>query len=119
MSETISEIFVIFDGQCELCRNSIHWVQKKLKITALDFHATDLSTFGLTTEQCAREVFVITENSQFRGAQAVSYLLKRRGNKIRGGVITISGPLARVGYRWVAGHRNSLPVKLLSKLLKQ
>ena len=31
----LSEIIVIFDGKCELCKNSISWVSKKLKISAI------------------------------------------------------------------------------------
>lgn len=114
----MSEITVIFDGQCQLCRNSIFWVAKKLKINALDFHTTDLSRFGLSAEQCAREVFVITEQHRFSGAQAAAFLLKRRGNKVLSALITLSGPLARAVYRWVASHRNSWPVKILSRLLE-
>ena len=57
----MSEIIVIYDGKCELCKNSIFWIRKRLKISALDFHATDLSRFNLSTEQCSREVFVIAD----------------------------------------------------------
>ena len=119
MSETVGDIVVIFDGQCELCRNSIHWIQKKLSITALDFHVTDLSILGLTKEQCASEVFVIDGDSRLSGAQAVAFLLKRRGNRILSGLVTISGPLARFVYRWIAAHRNSVLVKILSNFLKR
>jgi predicted DCC family thiol-disulfide oxidoreductase YuxK len=114
----VSEIIVIFDGQCELCRNSISWVQKKLVITPLDFHTADLSIFGLSKTQCAQEVFSISGQSQYRGAAAVAYLLMRRGNKILSGLITASGPIGRAAYKWVASNRNSFPVKVLSYLLK-
>ena len=112
------EITVIYDGQCELCKNSISWVSKKLAITALDFHSTDLARFQLSTEQCAREVFVITEGNRYSGAQAVAFLLKARGNRVLSALISISGPIGRAGYRWVAGHRNSWPVKALSRILE-
>ncbi len=114
----MSEIVVIYDGQCELCKNSISWVFKKLEINALDFHTTDLAQFGLKAAQCSREVFVITEQHRFRGAQAAAFLLKRRGNKVLSAIITLSGPLGRIVYRWVASHRNSWPVKILSRVLK-
>jgi predicted DCC family thiol-disulfide oxidoreductase YuxK len=114
----MSEISVIFDGKCELCNNSINWLRKKIDVTALDFHSTDLSRFGLTLEQCSREVFVITGNKTFSGAGAVAYLLKVRGNRVLSTLITLSRPIGRSGYRWVAGNRNSAPVKLLSRLLK-
>ena len=112
------EITVIYDGQCQLCQNAISWVSKKLTITALDFYTADLAQFQLSADQCSREVFVITEGKRYSGAEAVAFLLKVRGNKVLSALITFSGPLGRFGYRWVAGHRNSWPVKVLSHLLK-
>jgi predicted DCC family thiol-disulfide oxidoreductase YuxK len=114
----MTEIIVIFDGKCQLCKNSIFWIEKKLRIKALDFHTTDLSKFNLTLEQCAREVFVLADEKTFSGAKAVAFLLRRRGNKVLSSLITLSGPLGRIGYRWVARNRSSAPVKLLSRLLK-
>jgi predicted DCC family thiol-disulfide oxidoreductase YuxK len=114
----VSEIIVIYDGQCQLCKNSIAWVSQKLEINAIDFHTADLSQFGLSAEQCSCEVFVITEQHSFSGAQAAAFLLKCRGNKVLSALIALSGPLGRGVYRWVAGNRNTWPVKILSRLLK-
>ena len=114
----MSEITVIYDGHCQLCKNSIAWISKKLAINVVDFHTAELTRYGLSREQCAREVFVITPENRYSGAQAAAFLLKARGNKVLAAVITISGPLGRAGYRWVAGNRNSWPVKILSWLLK-
>ena len=116
-SAQMSEITVIYDGQCELCKNSVHWVQRRLPITALDFHTAELATYGLSKQQCSREVFVITDHARASGAEAVAFLLSRRGNKFLASLITLSGPLARITYRWIAGHRNTWPVKVLSSLL--
>jgi predicted DCC family thiol-disulfide oxidoreductase YuxK len=112
------EITVIYDGQCQICQNAISWVSKKLAITALDFHTTDLTQFQLSADQCSREVFAITAGERYSGAQAVAFLLNSRGNRFFSALITLSGPLGRFGYRWVAGHRNSWPVKVISHLLK-
>ena len=114
----MSEITVIYDGQCQLCQNAISWVSKKLAITALDFHTADLAQFQLSVDKFSREVFVITAGKSYSGAEAVAFLLKVRGNRFLSALITFSGPLGRFGYRWVAGHRNSWPVKVLSHLLK-
>ena len=116
-SAQMSEITVIYDGQCELCKNSINWVQRRLSITALDFHTAELATYGLTKQQCSREVFVITDHARASGAEAVAFLLTRRGNKFLASLITLSGPLARITYRWVADNRNTWPVRALSSLL--
>ena len=114
----MSEITVIYDGQCQLCQNAISWVSKKLTITALDFYTADLAQLQLSVDQCSREVFVVSEGKRYSGAQAVTFLLKARGNRVLSSLVTFSGPLGRFGYRWVAGHRNSWPVKVLSHLLK-
>jgi len=116
-SAQMSEITVIYDGQCELCKNSVHWVERRLSITALDFHTAELATYGLTKQQCSREVFVITDHTRVSGAAAVAFLLTRRGNRFLASLITLSGPLARITYRWVADNRNTWPVKALSSLL--
>ena len=115
----MNQIVVIYDGKCELCKNSVYWIRKKLDIKALDFHSADLSQFNLSKEQCARKVFAISGPQQFAGAKAVAFLLKRRGNKVISTLLTISGPLGRIGYQWVARNRNSLPVKALSRFLSR
>ena len=114
----MSQLVVIYDGKCELCNNSINWLRKKIEFKALDFHSADLAQFGLTLEQCSREVFLVTGAQQLSGAAAVAYLLKRRGNRVLGGFVSLSGPIGRSGYKWVAGNRNSVAVRLLSRLLK-
>ena len=113
----MSDIVLIYDGQCELCKNSISWVRKELAITALDFHTTELSQFNLSSEQCSREVFLLHEQIRLSGAPAVAYVLKARGNTVMAAIITALGPVSRFMYRWVANHRNSLPVKALSRWL--
>ena len=113
----MSQITVIYDGQCEFCQQSVTWIQRTLEITALPFQTSDLSSFNLTREQCAKQVFVISAGSTYGGAAAIAFLLKRRGNRIQSGLITASGAIGRAGYRWIASHRNSWPVKLATKVL--
>jgi predicted DCC family thiol-disulfide oxidoreductase YuxK len=113
----MSQITVIFDGQCQFCQQSVTWIQRKLAITALPFQTSDLSSFNLTREQCAKQVYVISAGITYEGAAAIAFLLKRRGNRIQSGLITASGPIGRAGYRWIASHRNSWPVKLATRIL--
>ena len=113
----MSHITVIFDGQCEFCQQSVTWIQRKLEITALAFQTSDLSSFNLTLEQCAKQVYVVSDGITYGGAAAISFLLKRRGNRIQSGLITASGPIGRASYRWIASHRNSWPVNLATKVL--
>jgi predicted DCC family thiol-disulfide oxidoreductase YuxK len=113
----MSNITVIFDGECEFCRQSVTWIQRKLQVTALPFQTADLSAFNLTREQCAKQVYVIFDNKTLGGADAIAFLLKHRGNRVQSTIIKASGPIGRAGYRWIASHRNSLPVKFATKVL--
>jgi predicted DCC family thiol-disulfide oxidoreductase YuxK len=113
----MSQITVIFDGQCEFCQQSVTWIQRKLAITALPFQTSDLSAHNLALEQCAKQVYVVSDGVTYGGAAAIAFLLKRRGNRIQSGLIKASGPIGRAAYRWIAGHRNSWPVKLATRIL--
>ena len=114
----MSELIVIYDGQCDLCKRSITWVKKGLPIDAIAFQDGDLARFGLTTSQCAKSVYVIDGQSQYNGADAVALLLKERGNKVLAMLLSASGPIGRWGYLWVASHRSSLLVRTLSRLIR-
>jgi len=113
----IPPVTVIYDGACRLCIRSVNWVKKEVSVVALDFHTTDLSKFGLTKQQCEKSVYVLVGDIKYAGADAVSYLLKLRGNKVLALLLKSSGPLGRGAYRWVANHRSSPVVRILSRLL--
>jgi predicted DCC family thiol-disulfide oxidoreductase YuxK len=113
----MSQITVIFDGQCHFCQQSVTWIARKLTVTALPFQTSDLAPFNLSKEQCAKQVYVVSQGTTYGGAAAIAFLLKRRGNKIQSGLITASGPIGRASYRWIASHRNSIPVKLATRIL--
>ena len=50
---------------------------------------------------------------------AIAYLLGRRGNWILGFIVRASGPLGCFGYKWVAGHRNSLLIRTATKFIER
>jgi predicted DCC family thiol-disulfide oxidoreductase YuxK len=114
----MNRVTIVFDGECEFCKQSVLWIQRNLAVTALPFQSADLSVFNLTREQCAKQVYVLSENRTYGGAEAIAFLLKQRGNSTLSAAIKISGGLGRAGYRWTASHRNSLPVKLATRLLQ-
>ena len=116
---SIDEATVIFDGDCRLCQASVDWLRLKLDIAAEPFQRANLERFGLTREECSKEVVVHTSSATYRGAAAVAYLLRARGNRLASFVITGSGPLGRAGYHWVATHRNAAPIKLLTRFLER
>ena len=110
-------ITVIYDGQCRLCQASINWLQLKCEITTHSFYEINPADFQLTLEECQRQVIAIKGDQIYKGADAVAVLLKHRGNTVMAALLKASGPLGRAGYRWVANHRNSMPVRLLTRLL--
>ena len=113
----MSLITVIFDGECEFCRQSVTWIQRKLQINALPFQTADLAPFDLTRQQCAKQVYVISDGMTYGGAAAIAFLLKNRGNRFQSTIIEASGPVGRSAYRWIASHRKSWLVKIATKVL--
>ena len=113
----MNQITVIYDGQCGFCLQSVTWIQGKLQITALPFQTADLAPFNLTREQCAQQVYVISGSTTYAGADAIAFLLNQRGNKVLSLAIRASGKLGHAGYKWIATHRSSWPIKAATKLL--
>jgi len=111
------KISVIYDGDCQFCEQSVNWIQRKLQIIALPFQTADLAPFCLTREQCAQQVYVISGSKTYAGADAIAFLLNQRGNKVLSLAIRASGKLGHAGYKWIATHRSSWPIKVATKLL--
>ena len=118
-SESQSEIVVIYDGECAFCKECVRWVAKRATITAFPFQGADLAKFNLTYEQCSKEVVTIINGKVLGGSSAVATLLKVSGHRALGNLIMLSGPLGRRGYRWVAGHRDGLFVRLLHSIVRR
>ena len=113
----MNQITVIFDGDCEFCKQSVNWIQGKLEITAIPFQTADLSPFNLTREKCAQQVYVISAGHTYGGSDGIAYLLKQRGNIFLYLSIKAFGPVARIVYKWIATHRNSWPINLATRVL--
>jgi len=118
LDNSVSNVTVIYDGECDFCRECVKWVQKRAQVTALPFQSTDLSRFGLTYDRCSKEVVVLLEKEVFGGAAAVSELLKITGHKLLGVLLKLSGPLGSFGYRWVATHREGKLVSFATDFLR-
>jgi predicted DCC family thiol-disulfide oxidoreductase YuxK len=113
----MSTITVIFDGDCEFCQQSLQWIEHKLVVEAIAFQTADLQPFNLTREQCAKQVYVITDSDVYGGADAIRYLLKKRGNRVGAILLGATGNVGRAGYRWVASHRDSWVIKVATRVL--
>jgi predicted DCC family thiol-disulfide oxidoreductase YuxK len=114
-----NQIVVIYDGQCQFCQASIDWIKQRLVVDAKAFQEIDLSSYGLTFDQCSKSVHVVAEDTVFVGAAAIAFLMKERGNRVLSLLITTSGIFGRWGYQWVSTHRNSFVVRLAHRLLNQ
>ena len=110
---------VIFDGECRFCIASLNWLRLKAEIQAHPFQHADLASFGLTKEECAKEVIAIIDGTTYRGASAIARLLAIRGNHSLSRLIGTSGKLGDICYHWVATHRSSLLIKILTRLLER
>ena len=113
----MSQITVIYDGDCTLCKTSINWLSKKLTFTAIPFQSGDLASFGLTKAECEKQVYAISDDRKYGGVSAVIFLLHQRGNKISSALLRMSGPIGTFGYKWVAANRKSFLVKLLARFI--
>ena len=113
----MSTITVIFDGDCEFCQQSLKWIQQKLAVNAIAFQTADLQPFNLTREQCAKQLYVVSDSVTYAGADAIRYLLNQRGNKVSAILLRSTGSVGRAGYRWVASHRSSWVIKVATRVL--
>jgi predicted DCC family thiol-disulfide oxidoreductase YuxK len=119
VSEPAGLITVIYDGQCRFCIACLAWLEMKLHVKKHAYQEIDTTIFGLTKEQCSEQVHIKIAGEVMPGAKAVATLLKARGNKKLASVIFRCGPLASIGYHWVATHRNSWIIRFATKILER
>jgi len=88
-----------------------------MPVDTIAYQGADLSVYGLTEAQCAKQVYVIDGQSKYGGISAVRCLLRKRRNYLMYLLLTIAGPLGNYGYKWVAANRNSKLVKVLNQVV--
>jgi predicted DCC family thiol-disulfide oxidoreductase YuxK len=119
----MANIFIIFDGDCRFCIESLRWIQQRVDLTALSFQQIDFEKDewirrGITYQQCSNEVVIFTSELQLSGAEAIAFLLNARGHTGISWAIKKLGRLSQSAYRWVARNRNSLIIKLVTRYLQ-
>jgi len=112
-------ITVIYDGQCQLCQNSIDWLSKRLTFDALTYQKAPLEKYGLTLSECEKQVYAISAGETYGGVAAVIFLLKARGNRVASLLLKSSGPFGSFTYKMIAANRKSVFVRTLSRLIKK
>lgn len=109
---------VIYDGECGFCKSCVAWVKARTEIEAIANQSIDPAKYGVTREQCEESVVVITNQTYF-SAEAIAELLKLCNHNLMAKLITCSGRLGLIVYKYVAKHRNGLLVKFLRYLIKK
>ena len=112
-------ITVIYDGQCQLCQNSINWLSKKLTFEAVGYQVAQLEKYGLSLAECEKQVYAVSEGKKYGGVAAVIFLLHARGNRIAALLLKASGLLGNFAYKLIAANRASSLVRALSKLIEK
>jgi predicted DCC family thiol-disulfide oxidoreductase YuxK len=115
----MSGITVIYDGDCQLCMNSINWLGKGLTFTPITFQSGDLASFNLTRAQCEKQVYAVVGEKKYAGVSAVIFLLNARSNKVSAFILKVSGPIGAAGYKLIAANRKSFFVRGLSRFIKR
>lgn len=111
-------ITVIYDGECEFCKNCITWIEQRLEVAAIAYQSADLAKYSLSYQQCQKQVVVIDGDNYYFAHQGVIFLLRRGGYLWLARLLNSLGPITKFGYFQIANHRQSLIVKLLNKVIK-
>ena len=110
-------MILIFDGECEFCRNCVQWIQSRVQLKAIPYQEADLTQHMLSEKEAQESVQLVLADRTLSGADAVAYLLRQTRWRLLGHFISWIAPLSRVAYHWVANNRNSAVVRLLNALL--
>ena len=114
----MSKIVVLTDGECRFCEATLEWMQKKLDVDATPFQRADFAKFGLSYEECSKALHVVHSGKVYVGANAIGFLLGKRGNSLLSFIVRVSGPLGKIGYKWVAGHRDIWIIRTATTLIE-
>jgi predicted DCC family thiol-disulfide oxidoreductase YuxK len=107
---------IIFDGDCGFCQASltflIRWSRRRPP--SASWQSLDLSTFGMTAEECQQRMYFVTDRGVvYGGAAAVGAALRRTSLpwSVVGIVLALPGvrQVAELVYRSIARNRYRLP----------
>ncbi len=110
-------MILIFDGECEFCRNCVQWIQSRVQLRAIPYQEADLTQHMLSEAEAQESVQLVLADRTLSGADAVAYLLKLTRWRGLGLMISTFLPLSRLCYGWVARHRNSAIVRFINLLV--
>jgi predicted DCC family thiol-disulfide oxidoreductase YuxK len=109
------QAWLLWDGDCGLCRGAIEWVERRdrgRRLHAVPYQAAPRPPLSdALAAACAREVHVITPDGRvLRGARATLWVLEQIGWR-RTAAVLARRPLiwlVAAAYRLVARHRHAI-----------
>lgn len=103
---------LIYDGDCGFCLRAARWAQRRMKIRIQAWQQADLTTLGLTVDECRQAVQWVQSGRPLAGGKAVAATLEHApwpwpyvGATLNSPVVA---PLVDVSYRYVAARRRYL-----------
>jgi predicted DCC family thiol-disulfide oxidoreductase YuxK len=107
---------LVFDGDCGFCTSVARHFEKRsfTPLSIVAWQRANLAEFGLTPEQTAAQVYLVTPDGQFAGAECFAELMRIQGDWFHKAVawgMRLPGTrsLCAWGYRQVAKNRHRLP----------
>jgi predicted DCC family thiol-disulfide oxidoreductase YuxK len=107
---------LVFDGDCGFCTTVARHFEKRsfTPLTIVPWQLADLLALGLTPEQSAEQVYLVTDEGAFAGAECFAELMRIQGDPFHRGVawgmrLPGSRQLSTWGYKLVAKNRHRLP----------
>ena len=107
---------LVFDGDCGFCTSVARHFEKRsfTPLTIVAWQRADLRSLGLNEAQAAAQVFLVTEQGVFGGAECFAELMKIQSDPFHRFVawgMRLPGirKLFAWGYRRVAANRHRLP----------
>ncbi len=112
---------LIFDGDCGFCTSSVRWLERTIPVmpAAIPFQWAPLDDFGLTRDEAAARVWLVTTDSshrihQYGGYLAVSVILRHQPSMAWRflGVLLDTWPFSiasGIVYSLIARYRYRLP----------
>lgn len=105
---------VLFDGYCGFCTWSVEFARRRAHadVEFIPYQAVDVTDFGVTIEQCARQVWFVGRDRALGGERAVAAVLMSGTPAWRAIGTVIDSPMIRpvsgFAYRFIARHRGRL-----------
>lgn len=107
---------LIYDGDCGFCTSAARWITRIVPAApdAQPYQFLDLDQYGLTEDDCAERVWLVTPTTQYGGHLAVAALLRHQPTspwRTLGWLATVPpwSWTAAAAYALVARYRYLLP----------